>query len=209
MIPCLLLLGCNFHSNCPYSVQSNSSRFASQVEKLSWFLLSKCNGRTHFLSSPVADVLPKADKEEAEVFIWQKPGLTKAAWGQAALSPLCWDPSHVSSQGWRANSHFRGDEQGDGLWSRKNYQSPVSPQVGSEVLTVGSLEHLEAYHCVSAAFSDRVARNSLAVIENSNYRTTKKKKGGGSSIFCHSWTQGKWPMSSWISPGREILLNNC
>lgn len=156
VIPCLLLLlilVCNFRSNCPYSVQSNSIRFASQVVKLSQFLLPKCSGRTHLLSSPVADVLLKADEEEAEVFIWHKPGLTKAAWGQAALSPLCWDPSHVSSHGWRANSHSRDDEQGDGLWSGKSYQSPVSTQFGSRVLIVGSLEHLVAHHCVSAAFS--------------------------------------------------------
>lgn len=96
VIPCLLLLlilVCNFYSNCPYSVQSNSIRSASQVVKLSQFLLSKCNGRTHLLSSPVADVLLKADEEEAEVFIWHKPGLTKAAWGQ--LSHPCAGTLHT------------------------------------------------------------------------------------------------------------------
>lgn len=45
MVILLLILLCDFHSNCPHSVQSNSIRFAFQVEKLSRFLLSKCNGR--------------------------------------------------------------------------------------------------------------------------------------------------------------------
>lgn len=167
----LLILMCNFHSNCPHSVQSNSIRFASQVEKLSRFLLPKCDGRTHFLSSPGADVLLKANKEEAEVFIWHKPGLPKAAWGRAALSALCRHPSL-----WAATAEDRTVILGETSGELVCGQSPVSARFGSQVLTVWSLEHLGAHHCASAAFSHCFARNSLAVIEKSDSRVKKKTK---------------------------------
>lgn len=101
-LPLLLILVCYFHSNCPHSAQSNSIRFAFQVEKLSQLLLSECNGRTQCLP-PLVGVLLKASKQADEVFVCHK-SLTKAVWGLAALSPLSWNPSHMNSGGRRPSA---------------------------------------------------------------------------------------------------------